>query len=705
MGRVPLPGWAQGFIAAAPFTTEVSRPVASIAPASDTPNPALSAQAALLARPSSEERRMADCIRALAIDAVEAAKSGHPGMPMGMADAATVLFSRFVKFDAADPRWPDRDRFVLSAGHGSMLLYSLLHLTGHAGMGIPELKRFRQLHSPAAGHPEFGEHPGIETTTGPLGQGIATSVGMALAERLLAARFGKSLVDHRTWVIASDGDLQEGVSHEAASLAGHLALSKLTVLWDDNSISIDGDTALSFTDDTLKRFQAYGWAVRRVDGHDHEAVAAALTWAQRSRKPTLIACRTIIGFGAPTKAGTAGSHGAPLGEKEATGAKSAMGWNHPAFEVPEGLRERWATVGSRGAGARRSWLKRLANHPQRDEFERAVVGKLPEGWHLPLAALRARHAEEKPKIATRIASQRALEALVPAVPEMVGGSADLTGSNNTNVKGVPSVAPGNFAGRYIHYGVREHGMAAAMNGMALHGGIIPYSGTFLVFSDYMRPAIRLAALMRQRAIHVLTHDSIGLGEDGPTHQPVEHVASFRAMPNVFVFRPADAMETAECWELALRRADGPSLLALSRQNLPALRTDAGENRCARGGYVLEEASGPRRATLIATGSEVHLAQAARTALEADGIPTALVSLPCWELFALQDESYRAEVLGSGLRVGVEALIGFGWERWLGPDGIFIGMTGFGASAPAEHLFKHFGITTDAIVAAVRKKLG
>ncbi len=647
---------------------------------------------------------MADCIRALAIDAVEAAKSGHPGMPMGMADAATVLHGRFLKFDAADPRWPDRDRFVLSAGHGSMLLYALLHLTGHAGMGTEELKRFRQLHSPAAGHPEFGEHPGIETTTGPLGQGIATAVGMALAERLLAARFGKSLVDHRTWVIASDGDLQEGVSHEAASLAGHLALAKLTVLWDDNAISIDGDTALSFTDDTLKRFQAYGWAVRRVDGHDHAAVAAALTWAQRSRRPTLIACRTIIGFGAPTKAGTAGSHGSPLGATEAAGAKSAMGWNHPPFEIPDGLRERWSAIGSRGAGARRSWLKRLANHPARDEFERAVAGRLPEGWHLPLAALRAKQAEEKPRIATRIASQRALEALVPAVPEMVGGSADLTGSNNTNVKGIPSVTTGNFAGRYIHYGVREHGMAAAMNGMALHGGVIPYSGTFLVFSDYMRPAIRLAALMRQRVIHVLTHDSIGLGEDGPTHQPVEHVASFRAMPNVFVFRPGDAIETAECWELAVRRADGPSLLALSRQNLPALRTDAGENRCARGGYVLEEASGPRRATLIATGSELHLAQAARATLEAEGIPTALVSLPCWELFALQDEGYRAEVLGSAPRVGIEALSGFGWERWLGPEGVFIGMAGFGASAPAEELFRHFGITAEAAVAAVRKKL-
>ena len=678
--------------------------MASIAPDASTTNLALAHQAAILARPAGETRRMADCIRALAIDAVEAAKSGHPGMPMGMADAATALFAGAVKFDAADPRWPDRDRFVLSAGHGSMLLYALLHLTGHAGMGIEQLKQFRQLHSPAAGHPEFGEHPGIETTTGPLGQGLATAVGMAMAERLLAARFGKSLVDHRTWVIASDGDLQEGVSHEAASLAGHLALAKLTVLWDDNEISIDGDTALSFTDDTLKRFAAYGWSTRRVDGHDAAAVAAALAWAQRSPRPTLIACRTIIGFSAPSKAGTAGSHGSPLGAAEAEGAKSAMGWNHGPFEIPEGLREAWAKVGQRGAGTRRSWLKRLANHPQREEFERAIAGKLPEGWHLPLAALRAQQAAEQPKIATRIASQRALEVLVPAIAEMVGGSADLTGSNNTNVKGVPAVSPGNFAGRYIHYGVREHGMAAAMNGLALHGGIIPYSGTFLVFSDYMRPAIRLAALMRQRVIHVLTHDSIGLGEDGPTHQPVEHLASFRAMPNVFVFRPGDAMETSECWELAVRRADGPSLLALSRQNLPALRSDAGENRCARGGYVLEEASGPRRATLIATGSELHLAVAARATLEAEGIATAVVSLPCWELFALQDASYRAEVLGSAPRVGVEALIGFGWDRWLGPDGIFIGMGGFGASAPAEALFKHFGITADAVIAAVRKRV-
>ncbi|MCO6418565.1 transketolase [Siccirubricoccus sp. KC 17139] len=679
--------------------------MASLDPIPGAANPALAVQAELLARPATEARRMADAIRALAIDAVEKAKSGHPGMPLGMADAATALWTRFLKFDAADPRWPDRDRFVLSAGHGSMLLYALLHLTGQAGMGIEDLKRFRQLHSPAAGHPEYGEHPGIETTTGPLGQGIANAVGMAIAERLLAARFGKSLVDHRTWVIAGDGCLQEGISHEAASLAGHLCLEKLCVLWDDNSVTIDGSTDLSFTDDTLKRFAAYGWAVRRVDGHDAEAVAAALAWASRNRKPTLLACKTIIGFSAPTKAGTAGSHGSPLGPDEAAAAKSALGWNHPPFEVPEGLRAQWEAAGRRSAGTRRSWLKRLAKHPQREEFERAIAGRLPESWHEALAALRAATAEQKPKLATRVASQKALEALVPAVPEMVGGSADLTGSNNTNVKGIPAVTPGNFAGRYIHYGVREHGMAAAMNGMALHGGIIPYSGTFLVFADYMRPAIRLAALMRQRVIHVLTHDSIGLGEDGPTHQPVETLAGLRCIPNLAVFRPGDAMETAECWELAVKRADGPSVLALSRQNLAAFRTDAGENRCARGGYVVAEAEGPRQATLIATGSEVGVALAARTALAAEGIATAVVSLPCWELFAAQDASYREQVLGPALRVGIEAAIGFGWERWLGPEGLFIGMSGFGASAPADDLFRHFGITPEAVASAVKKRLG
>jgi transketolase len=665
-------------------------------------NPALARQAAILARPMTPEREMANAIRALSIDGVEAAKCGHPGLPMGMADVATVLWTRFLKFDAADPRWPDRDRFVLSAGHGSMLLYSLLHLTGHAGMGIAELRRFRQLHSPAAGHPEFGEHPGIETTTGPLGQGIATAVGMALAERLLAARFGRSLVDHRTWVIASDGDLMEGVSHEAIGLAGHLRLEKLTVLWDDNSISIDGDTALSHSADELKRFAAAGWAVKRVDGHDPAQIAAAMSFAVRSKKPTMIACRTIIGLGAPTKAGTAGAHGAALGAEEAGAAKAALGWHSPPFSVPNELTERWHNAGAHGAVARRAWLKRLARHQMRGEFERVIAGRLPDGFYEAVATLRAGIAEQRPKLASRQSSQRVLEALVPAMPELIGGSADLTGSNLTLVKGMGSVAPGNFSGRYIHYGIREHGMAAAANGMALHGGVIPYIGTFFVFTDYMRPAIRLAALMHQRVIHVLTHDSIGLGEDGPTHQPVEHLASLRAMPNVFVFRPADAMETAECWELAIRRADGPSLLVLTRQALPAMRFDAAENRSARGGYVLAEADGPRRATLIATGSEVAIAMAAREALAGEGVAAAVVSLPCWELFAAQDASYRAEVLGGAPRIGIEAASGFGWERWLGPEGLFIGMPGYGASAPFEELYQHFGITPEAIVAAVRR---
>jgi transketolase len=676
--------------------------LASIDSPSTSPNLALAAQAAILALPVTEERRMADCIRVLAMDAVEKAKSGHPGMPMGMADVATVLFTRFLKYDAADPRWADRDRFVLSAGHGSMLLYGLLHLTGHAGMEMEVLKNFRQLHSAAAGHPEYGEHPAIEMTTGPLGQGISTAVGMAMAERMLAARFGKSLVDHRTWVICSDGDLQEGISHEAAALAGHLGLDKLTVLWDDNHISIDGDTALSFSEDVLRRYQAYGWAVKRVDGHDHAQLAAAMAAATRSKKPTIIACRTIIGFAAPKKAGTAGSHGAPLGADEITGAKSALGWNAEPFTIPEGLKARWEEAGRRSAGTRRSWLKRLAKHPMRVEFERAMAGKLPENWAEGLNALRATFATEKPKIGSRIASQRSLGALVPAVPEMVGGSADLTGSNNTDVKGVPAIGPGNFNGRYVHWGVREHGMAAAMNGMALHGGIIPYGGTFLIFADYLRPALRLAALMHQRVIHVLTHDSIGLGEDGPTHQPVETIASLRAIPNLAVFRPADAMETAECWELALRRTEGPSVLALSRQALPALREDATENRSARGAYVLAEAEGARDVTLIATGSEVQLAIAARATLAEQGIQAAVVSFPCWEIFAQQDEAYRASVLGTAPRIGIEAGIGFGWERW---TDAFVGMNGFGASAPAEKLFEHFGITAPALVTAAKSLLG
>jgi len=680
--------------------------LASIAPTIDpSGNPAIAAQQRILALPVTETRRLADAIRVLAIDAVEKANSGHPGMPMGMADAATVLFTKYLKYDAADPRWADRDRFVLSAGHGSMLLYAWLYLSGHAGIGTDDLKNFRKLHSVAAGHPEFGEHPAIETTTGPLGQGLANAVGMAMAERHLSARFGKSLVDHRTWVIAGDGCLMEGISHEAASIAGHFKLNKLTVLWDDNGISIDGDVSITSSDDVLKRFQSYGWAVKRVDGHDHEAVAKALDAATRSSRPTIIACKTIIGFAAPTKAGTAGSHGSALGKAEAQAAKDALGWTAAPFEIPEDIKASWEAAGRRSAGSRRSWLKRLAKHAQKADFERAMAGKLPDDWHESAAAYRAELAESKPKLATRVSSQKALHTLVPAIPELIGGSADLTGSNNTNVQGIPVFTVPNPAGRYIHWGIREHGMAAAMNGLALHGGVIPYSGTFLVFADYMRPAIRLAALMRQRVIHVLTHDSIGLGEDGPTHQPVETLPGLRVIPNLYVYRPADAMETAECWELAVQRADGPAVLALSRQNLPALRFEAGENKSARGGYVLAEASGERKATLIATGSEVHLAMQARETLEAEGIPTAVVSLPCWELFGLQDESYRAQVLGEAPRFGIEAALGFGWDRWLGQDGTFIGMTGFGASAPAEDLYKHFGITAEATVAAVRRKLG
>jgi transketolase len=588
-----------------------------------------------------------------------------------------------------------------------MLLYSLLHLTGHQGMGIEVLKRFRQLHSAAAGHPEVHEHPAIEMTTGPLGQGLATAVGMAIAERLLAAKFGRSLVDHRTWVIAGDGCLMEGISHEAGALAGHLKLGKLTVLFDDNSISIDGGTELATSEDPLKRFAAYGWAIRRIDGHDFGQIQAALAFAAKSSRPTMIACKTIIGFGAPSKAGTAGSHGSALGGAEAEAAKRALGWEHLPFTVPDEVAADWREAGSRGVTPRRAWLKRLAKHPQKSEFERVTSGKLPDGWAEAMSSFKVILAEQKPKLATRQSSQKALEVLAAALPELVGGSADLTGSNLTLVKGMAAVTPDNFAGKYLYYGVREHGMAAAMNGIALHGGLIPYGGTFFVFSDYMRPAIRLAALMGVRVIHVLTHDSIGLGEDGPTHQPIEHLASLRAMPNVLVLRPADAIETAECWELAIRNTGGPSLLVLSRQAVPALRDTANGNKCARGAYVLAEAEGARAgagraATLIATGSEVSLAMAAKSALAKDGIQVAVVSLPSFELFARQDAGYRAAVLGDAPRVGIEAAAGFGWERLLGDEGIFVGMGGFGASAPAEDLYEHFGITEAAIVAAVKQ---
>ncbi len=663
----------------------------------------LQLQAAMLARPPTPARCMANAIRALTIDAVEAAKCGHPGMPMGMADVATVLWTKFLDYDAADPGWPDRDRFILSAGHGSMLLYALLHLTGHDGMPMESLRNFRQLHSVAAGHPEYHEHPAIEMTTGPLGQGIATAVGFALAERLLAAKFGKSLVDHRTWVIAGDGCLMEGISHEAGALAGHLKLNRLTVLFDDNQISIDGGTELSTSEDPLKRFAAYGWATRRIDGHDEAQIEAALKFAEKSSRPTMIACRTIIGFGAPAKAGTAGVHGAALGGAEAEAAKIALGWPHLPFTVPAEVASNWAAAGARGAVARRAWRKRLAKHPQRAEFERVIAGRLPDGLADAMSAYKAGLAASQPKLATRQSSQKALEVLVPAIPELLGGSADLTGSNLTLVKGMTGATPENFAARYIYYGVREHGMAAAMNGIALHGGLIPYGGTFFVFSDYMRPAIRLAALMGVRVIHVLTHDSIGLGEDGPTHQPVEHLASLRAMPNVLVLRPADAMETAECWELALRNAAGPSLLVLSRQAVPALRAEANGNRCARGAYVLAEAAGKRAATLIATGTEVAIAMAARASLAREGIAVAVVSAPSFELFAAQDSRYRDLVLGTAPRIGIEAAVSFGWERWLGPEGIFIGMQGFGASAPGDILYQHFGITEAAIIAAVKRK--
>jgi transketolase len=662
---------------------------------------ALARQAHILAQPITAERGMANAIRALTIDAVEAAKSGHPGMPMGMADVATVLWTRYLKYEAADPTWPDRDRFVLSAGHGSMLLYALLHLTGHEGMELGQLRNFRQLHSVAAGHPEYREHPAIEMTTGPLGQGISTAVGMALAERLLAAKYGKSLVDHRTWVIAGDGCLMEGISHEAGALAGHLKLNKLVVLFDDNSISIDGGTDLATSEDPLKRFGAYGWATRRIDGHDYDQINAALAFAQKSSKPVMIACKTIIGFGAPSKAGTAGSHGSALGGVEAEAAKQALGWPHLPFIVPDEIYEAWKAAGARGVSTRRAWLKRLQKHPQKAEFERVTAGKLPDGLAEAVRDYKASLAETKPKLATRQASQKTLEVLVPAIPELIGGSADLTGSNLTLVKNMPGARHDNFAARYIYYGVREHGMAATMNGIALHGGLIPYGGTFFVFTDYMRPAIRLAALMGIRVIHVLTHDSIGLGEDGPTHQPIEHLASLRAMPNVLVLRPADAMETAECWELAIRNVTGPSLLVLSRQAVPALRLDANGNKCARGAYVLAEADGPRAATLIATGTEVALAMAARSMLAKDGILVAVVSAPSFELFEKQDSSYRDEVLGAAPRIGIEAAIGYGWDRWLGPTGKFIGMSGFGASAPAEQLYQHYGITEAAIIAAVK----
>lgn len=644
---------------------------------------------------------MSGAIRALAMDAVERAKSGHPGMPMGMADVATVLFSEFLKITPAHPHWPDRDRFVLSAGHGSMLQYALHYLLGYSDMTLEQLKNFRQMGAITAGHPEYGHALGIDTTTGPLGQGIANAVGMALAERLLAAEFGDALVNHKTYVIAGDGCLMEGISHEAASLAGHLKLNKLIVLFDDNGISIDGPTSLSVSEDTLKRFEAYGWSTQAIDGHDAAAIRGALQRAQTADKPTLIACKTIIGKGAPSKAGSASSHGSPLGEKEIEGARANLGWAHAPFEIPADILAAWRDAGTRHEDAFAAWQKRFDAAPTRDAFSARIEGDLGEGWQQALEALKQEIASKQPKEATRVSSQNVLEAITPHIAALLGGSADLTGSNNTKTKTHKGVSAENFSGRYVYYGVREHAMAAAMNGVALHGGFVPYGGTFLVFTDYCRPAIRLSALMQQRVIYVMTHDSIGLGEDGPTHQPVEHVASLRAIPNLQVFRPADASETAECWALALASPNTPSILALSRQNLPSLRSAyTAENLCSYGAYVLCEYSQENPSvTLIGTGSELHLCVEAAAVLKEKGIAVRVVSMPSWELFAAQPKSYQHEVLGSGKRIAVEAASGFGWERFLGENGVFIGMHSFGASAPAPQLYEHFGITVDAIVKA------
>jgi len=648
---------------------------------------------------------LANAVRVLAMDAVERAKSGHPGMPMGMADVATVLWRRYLRFDPLAPAWPDRDRFILSAGHGSMLLYALAHLAGYPKMTMEEIKNFRQMGSRTPGHPERDLDIGAEMTTGPLGQGIATAVGFALAERLLNARFGDALVDHRTFVIASDGDLMEGISHEAASLAGHLGLGRLIVYYDDNKISIDGATSLSFTESVPDRFTAYGWHVQSIDGHDPDAIAAATDAAlAAAERPSLIACRTTIGFGAPNKQGSSGCHGSPLGEAEAAAARKALGWDAAPFEIPPAILAAWREAGARGEAGRKTWEERLGKSSDAAAFAQSAEGRPPAALDKVILSLKAKTAAEKPALATRQASGAALDALAAALPELVGGSADLSPSNNTRAKGMEAVTAPAYAGRYIHYGVREHGMAAVMNGMALHGGVIPYGGTFMQFADYCRPAIRLAALMKLRAVFVMTHDSIGLGEDGPTHQPVEHLAALRAIPNLLVMRPCDGVETAECWAIALQSETAPSLLALSRQSLPTLRGSEPENRAARGAYVLSDAKGPRAATLIATGSEVMLAMQAQKRLKEQGVEVAVVSMPCMSLFDRQDAAYRASVLGTAPRIGIEAGLRMGWDKYLGDDGPFIGMTGFGASAPSDVLYKHFGITVEAIAEATKKCL-
>jgi transketolase len=657
-----------------------------------------------------DHSRMANAIRALAMDAVEKVKSGHPGLPMGAADVATVLFTQFLKFDAADPRWPDRDRFILSAGHGSMLLYALLYLTGNADMTLEQLRNFRQLGSRTPGHPENFITSGIETTTGPLGQGVASSVGTALAERLLAAEFGEDIVDHHTYVLCSDGDLMEGVSHEAAALAGHLKLSKLIFLYDDNGITIDGPISLTDNVDQVTRFKAHGWNATQIDGHDQKAIAEAIKQAQASDRPSLIACKTTIGFGAPNKAGTAKAHGEPLGADELAGAKKALDWNYGPFEVPDDVLQAWRNVGKQGASAHAGWRSRFDAKPGalRNEFMRRVIDrKRPEGLADAIRKLKEKLVAEPPTLATRKASEMVLDVLVPEMPELLLGSADLTPSNNTRTKGLKEIKPGDFSGRYIHYGIREMCMAATMNGISTHGGFAPAGGTFLCFTDYARPSMRIAALSHVPVVYIMTHDSIGLGEDGPTHQPVEHLAALRAMPNMRVFRPADAVETSECWQLALENTSGPTVLALSRQNLTPVRTVGNAaNLCSHGAYELVAAKGEAKVSLYASGSEVEIAVAAQKELAGRGIATRVVSVPSLDLLLAQPAERRSAIIGAApVKIAIEAAVRFGWDAIIGPDGEFIGMHSFGASAPAKDLFKHFGITAEAAVNAALKRLG
>ncbi len=658
---------------------------------------------------SEKHSGMANAIRFLSMDAVEQAASGHPGLPMGAADLATVLFTSVMEFDPKEPNWPDRDRFVLSAGHGSMLLYSVLYLLGYEDIDIKQIKKFRQLGSKTAGHPEYGHAAGIETTTGPLGQGLANAVGMAIAERKLNAEFGDDIVDHRTYCLAGDGCLMEGISQEAITLAGHLRLNKLVVLWDDNAISIDGPLSLADSTDQPARFRAAGWNVISIDGHDPEQILTTLKDVADADKPTMIACKTTIGFGAPTKAGTAKAHGSPLGSDEIKATRKALGWDHRPFHVPADILDDWRIAGLRSGQKRKEWEKRFAalDAEKRGEFQRRIRGDMPAGFADAIAALKTQLAEEQPKRATRVSSQAVLEVINEVVPETLGGSADLTGSNNTKTSQTEPITADDFSGRYIHYGVREHCMAAAMNGMALHGGMVPYGGGFLVFSDYCRPSIRLAALMGLRVIHVMTHDSIGLGEDGPTHQPVEHLAALRAIPNLQVLRPADAMETAECWQVAMEADNVPSVIALTRQGVPAARTEfMAENLCARGAYEIAPADGVAEVTLFASGSEVTIALEARSMLQADKVPTRVVSVPCFELFAAQSDEYQSSIIGEApVRVAVEAAVRQGWDRFIGVDGAFVGMSGFGGSAPYGELYEYFGITAEAMVAAAMAKTG